>query len=260
MAKKPVIAVQMYTVRDFLATPAEVAKTLARLKEIGYDAVEGAAGCMDPADFRAAARKAGIEPIGTGTGLDELRNNMPALIARCRALGIKYVMIGSVPRDQFTSVADWKKLFKELDAHAACLAREGIVLQYHNHMFEFEKIGVKKGAGGQTILDMMYANTKTLHAELDCGWIARGGHNPVTWVKKLKGRLDQVHLKDWGVLNDQPVWRALGEGGIEWPDVIKACKSSGTQYYIVEQDACPVTGDPFLSLAVSRAYLKTILG
>ena len=256
LMSKPIIAVQLYTVRDFLATPADVAKTLARIKKIGYDAVEGAAGCMAPEEFRKLALSNGITPIGAGAGLNELRDEFAKLVARCHGLGVKHVMIGSVPREKFPTLADWKKLFKELDAYAARLAKEGIALQYHNHMFEFEKLGVKKGSGGKTILELLYAHTKRIQAELDFGWIVRGGHNPVTWAKKLKDRLDHAHIKDWGVINDQPAWRAIGEGGIEWPDIFKACKASGTKCYIVEQDACPVTNDPFLSLAISRKNIK----
>ena len=40
MARKYVVAAQLYTLRDFLKTPADVAKTMARLKKIGYDAAE----------------------------------------------------------------------------------------------------------------------------------------------------------------------------------------------------------------------------
>ena len=140
-------------------------------------------------------------------------------------------------------------------AAARKLAKAGIVLQYHNHMFEFEKFGIRNGKGGTTILDLMYRHTKLLQAELDIGWVVRGGHDPVAWVEKLAGRLDQVHLKDWGVVNNEPTWRAVGEGGINWPLVLKACKKAGTRYYIVEQDTCTITNDPFLSLKISRQNL-----
>ena len=109
-------------------------------------------------------------------------------------------------------------------------------------------------------LDLLFAYTNPayLQAELDLGWVARGNQSPVAWVRKMVGRLDQVHLKDWGVQADHPVWRAIGEGGICWPCVFKACKIAGTRDYIVEQDACPLTGDPFLSLAVSRKNIKAM--
>ena len=103
---------------------------------------------------------------------------------------------------------------------------------------------------------MLYENTKVLQAEPDFGWIARGGANPVLWAQKLKGRIDQVHLKDWGIVDDRPEFRAVGEGSIDYPAVIKACKASGTKDFIVEQDTCVVTKDPFLSYSISRANLR----
>jgi sugar phosphate isomerase/epimerase len=127
-------------------------------------------------------------------------------------------------------------------------------------MFEFEKFGVKNGKGGQMFLDLLFRNTnpKFLQAELDLGWVSRGNESPVEWILKMRNRLDQVHLKDWGVKDDRPVWRAIGEGGIDWVAVFKACKKAGTKHYIVEQDSCPITNDPFLSLAVSRANIRAM--
>jgi sugar phosphate isomerase/epimerase len=103
---------------------------------------------------------------------------------------------------------------------------------------------------------MLYQYTDMLQAELDFGWVARGGNNPVAWALKMAGRLDQVHLKDWGIKENEPVWRAIGEGGLDWPAIFKACKKAGTRDYIVEQDSCPLTDDPFLSLAISRRNIR----
>lgn len=259
MAMKTVIAAQLYTLRDHLKTPAEVVKTLARVRKIGYAHAQiSGVGPMDPADLRKAMMDADVEPIGAHIGIEQFREDEKKVIATCHAWGVQYVAIPWLHRERCKTLADWKKLFKEFDGFAKRFAKEGVIVQYHNHMFEFEKFGVKKGAGGKTILDMMYEGTQHIQAELDFGWVVRGGECPVAWAKKLKGRLDQVHIKDWGVVDNNPVWRAIGEGGVDWPAVFKACKASGTTDFIVEQDECPVTNDPFLSLAVSRKNIKAM--
>ena len=258
MPKKPVIAVQLHTVRDFIKTPEEVVKALARLKKLGYDALEGNPACVEPAEFRKMLLDAGIENVAAGTGLDELRNDFGNAVKLCHDLGVTYTMIAYLWIKPYVTQADFKKVAKEIDRYAARLLKEGITLQYHNHMHEFEKVGVKNGAGGKMILDMLFDNAPNLQGKLDFGWVVRGGHDPVFWAKKMKGRLDQVHIKDWGVVENEPVWRAIGEGGIQWADVFKACKASGTTCYIVEQDACPITKDPFLSLAISRKNIKAL--
>ncbi len=259
MPTKYVVAAQLYTLRDFLKTPADMPKTMARVKKLGYDAAQiSGVGPIDPTELNKIMTDAGVRPIGAHVGLNEFRADTGKVLADCKAWGVEYVAIPWLPYKDFKTLADWKKLFKEFEGYARCCAKEGVVVQYHNHMFEFEKFGIRKGAGGKTILDMLYDGTKLLQAELDLGWVARGGHDPVAWARKLKGRIDQVHLKDWGIVDNQPVWRAVGEGGIDWPAVIKACKASGTRHFIVEQDACPVSNDPFLSLAISRRNLQAM--
>lgn len=259
MVRKPVIAAQLYTLREFLKTPEDMQKTMRRVRKAGYEAAQiSGVGPIAPAELRQLMLDAGVEPIGAHVGLDDFRTDLGKVIADCHAWGIGYVAIPWLPRQNYKTLKDWKMLFREFDGYAKALAREDIVVQYHNHKFEFEKFGIRNGSGGRTILDMLYANTKLLQAELDFGWISRGGHDCVAWALRMKGRLDQVHLKDWGIKDDKEVWRAIGEGGIDWPAVFRACKAAGTRDYIVEQDDCPITNDPFLSLTVSRRNIRAM--
>jgi len=74
----------------------------------------------------------------------------------------------------------------------------------------------------------------------------------------MKGRMDQVHLKDWAILGNEPAWTEVGEGNLNLPAVLAACRAAGVRTYIVEQDNCPVTGDPFRSIAVSLRNLRAM--
>ncbi len=261
MAVKPIISAQLYTLRDFLKTPADIAKTLARVKRIGYDSAQiSGFGPIEASELRRIMLAAGVEPIGAHIGVDQFRSDFASVISDCHKWGVGYVAIPWLDCSKLKSVEAWKTLAKEFNAYGKACAREGIVLQYHNHMSEFEKFGVKNGKGGTMFLEALfrYTDPRYLQAELDLAWVARGNQSPAAWALKMKGRLDQVHVKDWGVLNNEPIWRAVGEGGIDWPTVFKACKAAGTRYYIVEQDSCPITGDPFLSLSVSRKNVKAL--
>ncbi|MCL1856147.1 MAG: sugar phosphate isomerase/epimerase [Kiritimatiellaeota bacterium] len=250
------VAVQMYTVNQFLKTPAEVRSTLAKFRKAGYDAAQICAVCpMPPKELRDMMLGEGIDPIGAHTDMNALRSNLKGVIAECHGWGVAYNAISWLPMAEYKTPEAQKKLFKEIEGYAKILKKEGITLQYHNHAFEFERFGIKNGRGGKLFLDMLYESTKLLQAELDFGWVLRGGGDPVAWAAKMKGRLDQVHFKDWGIANDQMIFREVGEGSVNWPAVIKACKAAGTRHFIVEQDACPVTNDPFKSIAISRANL-----
>ncbi|MCL1910040.1 MAG: sugar phosphate isomerase/epimerase [Kiritimatiellaeota bacterium] len=261
MAKKFKVAAQMYGFRDFMKTPDQMKPTLKKVKKMGYDFAQiSGVGAVDTAELRKMCEGEGVTPIGTHVSLPLFRENEKNVIAYCHALGVKYVAIPWLPASDYKTLADWKKLFKEFDGYAKRFAKEGLVVQYHNHDFEFEKFGIKNGAGGATILEMLYAGTEFLQAELDFGWIARGGADPANWAAKMKGRLDQVHLKDWGIVGGKPEFRAIGEGSLDWARIIAAAKKSGTTDFIVEQDTCPVTNDPFLSYAISRKNLNNRFG
>lgn len=256
MAKKYRVAAQMYGFRDFIKDPDGMKSTFKRVKKMGYDYAQiSGFGPIEASELRKICDGAGVEPIGAHIALKNFRENEKKVIADCHAYGIGYVAIPWLPSAEYKTPADWRKLFKEFDAYAKRFAKEGLVVQYHNHSFEFEKFGIKNGKGGKTILDMLYDGTKDLQAEIDFGWVARGGYNPVLWAQKLKGRLDQVHLKDWGIVGGNPEFRAIGEGSLDWPAIIKACKASGTKDFIVEQDTCVVTKDPFRSYEISRRNL-----
>ena len=41
----------------------------------------------------------------------------------------------------------------------------------------------------------------------------------------------------------------VGEGNLNWPAIIKSCKSAGVEWYLVEQDTC--YRDAFESVAIS---------
>jgi sugar phosphate isomerase/epimerase len=48
----------------------------------------------------------------------------------------------------------------------------------------------------------------------------------------------------------------VGEGNLNWPEIIEACRHAGVEYYAVEQDTC--CRDPFESLAISLRNLKAM--
>ena len=68
--------------------------------------------------------------------------------------------------------------------------------------------------GGKAALEILYASTspKALQAEIDVAWVARGGGDPAAWCRRVKGRMDQVHLKDWMMIGEEPSWTEVGEG------------------------------------------------
>ena len=260
--KKPSqLAVTLFNVRDFCNSADEIAKTLDRVRRIGYENVQiSGRGLMEqpPEDLGRMIRDAGLRAIGSHVSLTLMRTDFAGVVARLKAWQCPYVAIPWMPAEECNTLEAWKTRAKEFNGYGKAFAREGLRLQYHNHHFEFAKVGGKNGLGGRTGLGVLYALTdrKFLQAEIDVGWVARGGGDPAAWMRSVKGRADQVHVKDWMILNNEPAWAEIGEGNLNWPAVLAACKASGVKTYIVEQDACPVTKDPFRSIEISFKNLR----
>jgi sugar phosphate isomerase/epimerase len=251
------IAVTLFTLRDFCNAPEDIVRTLARVREIGYENVQiSGHGLMQvpPADLARMAEDAGLRIIGSHIALAMFRDDLKAVIARLPAWGCAYTAIPSMGVEDRATLDDWKARAREFSALGKTLAKEGITLQYHNHNFEFHKFN------GRTGLEILYgeSNPKFLQAEIDVAWVARGGGDPADWCARMKGRMDQVHLKDWMMLANEPAWTEVGEGNLNMPAILKACKKAGVRTYIVEQDACPVTNDPFKSIEISLRNLKRL--
>jgi sugar phosphate isomerase/epimerase len=127
----------------------------------------------------------------------------------------------------------------------------GITLGYHNHSHELARLD------GKVLLQMLIEKlAPKVWFEIDTYWITAGGGDPIQWINKVKGRIPCVHLKDMAVKLDRTQLMAeVGEGNLNWPGIIKACKEAGTEWYIVEQDNCNGL-DPFECVERSLKNLK----
>ena len=107
---------------------------------------------------------------------------------------------------------------------------------------------------------MLYeqGSPKHLKAELDTYWVQAGGGDPVAWIRKCAGREPLLHLKDMCVTpSREQRFAEIGEGNLNWPDILKAAEQGGVEYYLVEQDQC-YERTPLESLAISCRNLKAM--
>ena len=258
--KEPQLTAQLYTLRDHLKEPKQVGRTLKRVRKIGYRNVQlSGIGPIDPLDLRKILDDAGVKAVGHHTNMGQLRNDLVGLIDELHVYGCEYTAVAFLPEEERKTGAAWKKRAKEMTKFGKELAKEGITLQYHNHSFEFMRF--KVGKTTKTGLEILYTESdpKALQAEIDTFWVAHGGGEPSAWCEAMKGRLDQVHLKDGMVHPDGKFWfTEVGEGNLDWPRILKACQKAKTKHYIVEQDANWVGNNPFKSLEVAYNNLRKL--
>ncbi len=246
------IAAQLYTCRDLLKTPAEIAATLKRVRAAGYTAVQvSGLGPIPEPELLKILDGEGLVCCASHDGGDMIRKTPEKVVEKLAALRCKITAYPYPSDVDLSSLDSVQELIRDLDRAGKVLADAGQTLCYHNHHHEFRKLG------GKTIFERIFdeTNPKYLQGEPDTYWVQYGGANPVDWCRRLKGRLPAIHLKDYKINEKtEPQLCEVGAGNIDFKAVIAAAEESGCQWFIVEQDTCP--GDPVDSLAQSFRWLQ----
>ena len=244
------LAAQLYTVRDFTNTPAEIATTMKKVKQLGYDAVQcSALGVIDAHELKRIVDGEGLTICATHTDYDRMRDEPQAVIDEHNLWGCKHAAIGGLPQE-YRSAEGYARFAKDASEVAKRLAEGGLTFSYHNHSFELERFN------GRTGLEILYQDSdpKYFNSELDTYWIQHGGGDPAAWIRELKGRAHIVHLKDMAMDGRTQLFSEIGEGNLNWSAILDACTEADVEWYIVEQDTCQ--RDPFESLGISLRNLK----
>ncbi|MDD4139485.1 MAG: sugar phosphate isomerase/epimerase [Eubacteriales bacterium] len=242
--------VQLYTIREQMTDAAAIAASFAKIKALGYDEVQ-TAGCRIPYDeFGHLAQAHGLTVVGTHDSWDQMLTDLDTVMANHRALGTTNIGIGGMPgayRDSREGLETFIRLANDI---AAKISRHGFKFTYHNHSFEFAKMGQK------TLMEQLVSglDPQATSFVLDTYWVQRGGGDVRWWIEKLKGRIDILHLKDMAIVDNEPRFAEIGQGNMNMPGIIATAEQCGVRYFVVEQDTCP--GDPFDSLRVSGDYLR----
>jgi sugar phosphate isomerase/epimerase len=245
------VAVQLYTLRQHLKTPADMAKTLKRVREIGYRAVQmSGVGEVDPAEFARMCAGEGLTLCATHENGQAILGTPENIIDKLRALGCGITAYPFPAGIDFNSEASVAGLIAGLARAGALFRDAGMTLCYHNHNHEFRKLN------GRVILERIYAEipADVLGAELDTYWVQMGGADVVDWMGKVAGRQPILHLKDCGVnAENQTGFCEIGRGNLPFKHIIAAAEAGGTKWFAVEQDVCP--GDEFESIRISLEYI-----
>ncbi|NPV07648.1 MAG: sugar phosphate isomerase/epimerase [Anaerolineae bacterium] len=246
------VAAQLYTVREYMKTPEDIAKGLQRIREMGYRAVQvSGIGPIEPRELKRLLDAEGLIMCNTHTSPDRLWNDLPAVIEEHRLWECKHVAIGSMPREYRGEGAEgYRRFAREASEVGRRLAEAGLTFSYHNHSFEFEKYD------GRTGLDILFSESdpRYLLAEIDTYWVQHGGGDPMAWIRRFRGRMPVVHFKDMVILNGAQAFAEIGEGNLNWPAILEACHDAQVEWAAVEQDVCQ--RDPFESLAISYRNLR----
>ena len=245
------IGAQLYTVRAHMQTSKDFASTIKRVAEIGYETVQisGISSEISAAEVAEVCKANNVEIVLTHTPPPRIIGDTQAVIQDHITMGAKYVGLGAAPASYERTQEGFDSFIADYAPAVNAIKDAGLQFMYHNHEFEFIKIG--------DITALEYLANKLPNADftVDVFWVQAGGGDPAQWIKKFAGRADIIHLKDYVIVGKERRFAEVMEGNLNWDAIFEAANSIGVKYAMVEQDNC-YDRDPFESLDISFQNLK----
>ncbi|MEK0315821.1 sugar phosphate isomerase/epimerase family protein [Cohnella sp. 56] len=247
------LGAQLYTVRSYIQTEKDIRRSLERIANIGYKSIQvSAMGSIAPEALRSVCDELGLEIALTHVSADRLLNDTEALIREHDILGCRYIGLGGLPDKYRTE--EWYDCFAEdFRGPAQRIADAGKLFMYHNHNFEWQKLG------GKRMIERLIEDftPQEMGITLDTYWVQAAGADVVEWIGKLADRLHCVHLKDMDVRGSEPIMAPVMAGNMNFQAILDALRQAGTtRYMLVEQDTCQ--GSPFDCLQTSYDNLAAL--
>ncbi len=234
----------------FLSKEKDPYEQLEIYAKMGYRAFEGANLLLrdgDPSENLKRVKSFGMEPLAVHLNIMD-PPPIADVIKDAQATGVKRVACycGCAGAYRFggrptpPTLDELKKECEAFDKAAEELGKEGISLSFHNHDAEFLQV-----LGGVPVFYQMVANTQYLKFEVDCGWVAYAGCDPIYVMKNLGDRMVSVHIKDFeagsSVTREEdsivmPRFTTPGTGALDLKGCLETALAAGMDYAIVEQD------------------------
>jgi len=254
----PKIAVQTFTVRKHLKSPAAIEQTFEQFHSMGINAVELARIKWSAAEIDAVERvtkKLGMVVGSTQNTFDYLSKNFDWSVKLHKQLNCQYVVVSVLPmRCILGSEETLSEFAFELEKLGRAYRQQGLRLLFHHHHFEFQQYGDELG------FDILMNSTspENVGLVLDTYWLQRGGKTPQDVIIEYANRVEVVHLRDykihWKLLDLLPMDAALGEGNLDFRKIIESCKKANVAFMAIEQE----TKTPFESLTQSINHIKEL--
>jgi len=252
------IGLQLHSFRSLFEK--DVPGTMAKVRKMGIKEVElyGTYGLEFPEFIKILAQNE-ISVVSYGAQYDKLKNFPQALADEARSYGAKYVAVFSIPfeGESFTA-ADVDKAAEVFNATGKLIARNGLMLCYHPHGYEF------KPYEDGTLFDYMVKkfDSRFVQFEMDVFWVKQAGQDPLALLKKYPNRFVLMHVKDRkkGTKNtdngkaDNETNVVLGTGDVGIAEVVREAKKLGIQYLFIEDESSRAEKQVLESIR----YLRTV--
>ena len=233
--------------------------TLERVKEMGYDGVSIPGDCAGLTGGRLRKKLDELELTASDVHLnfDDLYAKTDYYIELYKEVGCSIIGIPWLDKNRLPGGGHYQSTLPKICELGEKMNAAGLILVYHNHNFEFEKIN------GECIFDILFKDVpaELLKPQIDTCWVTVGGQNAVEYIKKYSGLLPSIHLKDFvaksgflgerlfqllGGEDDSNVqktreesgfdFRPVGYGQMDFKPIVEAASEAGVNWLVVEQD------------------------
>lgn len=253
---KPILGIQLYTLRDFCQTADDFDEILKYLSSLGVTDVQiSAIGPIEAQVQKDILDKHNMSVCVTHKPFDRFINDTDALINEHKIIDCYALGLGAASDEYRYTKKAVDTFIEKVNSFASKLKENGMTFNYHNHDFEFKTLD-----NGETMIDYLIENTdpEVFHFIPDVAWIHFAGADPVEYLKKMKGRVKVCHFKDYNIVDGERKFCTLGEGKVDLKACYEACKELGIPYIMYEQDIDWVDGDAKKATKLSWEYMNKI--
>jgi sugar phosphate isomerase/epimerase len=247
LEKRNRFGIQLYSVRDDMKK--DPLSTLKELAKMGYHYVEGYGyknrkwqGEHDLTLMKTMLAEAGLTMpsahfVLKSSDFDakkgDFTDDFKRMTEDAVAVGQKYFVSSNIVSEDRKDLDAFKNLCDVMNKTGVFFKKNGLTLGYHNHEFEFDKLGE------ETLFDTMLkeVDAKNLSIQMDMGWAVYANQNPIDWFKKYPKRFELSHMKDGnkrGETANKHVSCIIGKGDVDFKAVMDNRKLAGLKMLIVE--------------------------
>ncbi|MEO1051757.1 MAG: sugar phosphate isomerase/epimerase [Bacteroidota bacterium] len=234
---------QLFSIRDEMAkNPLE---TLKALKSFGYEDFEHYG--FDPKDgsyygYEASEFKTRLDDLGLSissghypfaeyfnSASDTLTKYLDQCIQGALTMKSRYI-VWPWTAPEYRNIEGYKKLAATMNIMGEQIKKAGLGFAYHNHGYEFQDL---EGTTGYDII-IKETDPELVKLQMDMYWVMyEEKTTPIELVKEHAGRYVMWHIKDMHKTSRD--YTELGNGSINYPEVLPDPGVSGLEFYYIEQ-------------------------
>lgn len=245
--------IQLWTLRDIIyVNPKETIQQIGKMGYTQIESFEGEKGIfwgMKPNEFKSFLDGEGLKMVSTHCKWTE---NLQQKAAEVASIGGKYIICPWLGPQK--SIDDFKLYADEFNKAGEICRKEGVKFAYHNHDYSFKAL---EGQIPQQLF-MDKTDPELVDFEMDMYWVITAGVDPIEYMTKYKNRFRLCHIKDRNKNSIESFDSCtLGDGYINYPEILTKAKKLGMNYFIYEQEKYNSNG-VLANAKESADYLKKL--